>query len=154
MSPTVNEVFRQAIRLEKRSRAFYTRWQRQFASLPVVALLWKEYAQDEASHARLLAQIRLHLTPSQREQEADPEVVEAILRAQSRLQRLSQRKVETFSDALEIAEEVEYSEMNSVLEFLVSHFAPELWEEMIHAQLREHVGRLNSASLPLLEKES
>ena len=47
-------------------------------------------------------------------------------------------------EALEVAVTIENSEINSVLGLVVEHFAPDLAGEMIHAQLREHVARLET----------
>jgi len=105
--------------------------------------LWEEYADEERHHAQLLASIRQRLPAGQREQPAGSDLCEALRTAHAILKRQS-RKPETVGEALEVAVTIENSEINSVLGLVVEHFAPDLAGEMIHAQLREHVARLET----------
>ena len=55
--------------------------------------------------------------------------------------------VNDLDEALEIATQIENSEINTILEFLVTHFSEqESTKEMVHLQMREHVEKLNKLS--------
>lgn len=78
---TIEAVIQQAIQLEREAESLYARWQRAFASYPPIALLWQEYAEEEAEHARLLEDILAHLPVEQRRQPAARDITEAMQRA-------------------------------------------------------------------------
>lgn len=139
---TIEAVTQQAIQLEREAESLYARWQRAFASYPPIALLWQEYAEEEAEHARLLEDILAHLPVEQRRQPAARDITEAMQRAQAVLDRHFSPPA-TLGEALELASEIENSEINAVLELLVQHFAPEMTQAMIHAQLREHIAKID-----------
>lgn len=139
---TWEDILQQAVQLEREAEALYRRWGEAFAAYPPVAFLWQEYAEEESRHACLLEDVLTRLPAAQRRQPADKGMEEAIRRARAVLTRHSARPT-TFGEALESASEIENSEINAVLELLVQHFAPEITQEMIHAQLREHIAKMD-----------
>lgn len=139
---TLEDILQRAIQLERDAESLYRRWSEAFAAYPPIALLWQEYAEEETYHARLLEEILARFPMEQRRQPADQEMIETMRRAQAVLKRSSLQPA-TLSEALEIASEVENSEINAVLELLVERFAPEVTREMIHAQLQEHITKMD-----------
>ncbi len=140
---TVEQAIDQAIALEHEAEAIYRRWQEAFADYPPIVSLWEEYADEERRHAQILEGIRQRLPAEQRKRPAGNNLCEALRMAHALLERQSQNP-ETVGEALEVAVTIESSEINSVLAMVVEHFAPDLAGEMIHAQLREHVARLET----------
>jgi hypothetical protein len=61
------------------------------------------------------------------------------------------KDVTSLDEALELAVQYENSEINTILEFLVTHFSEEeTTKEMVHAQMRKHVEKLNQLSPVLI----
>lgn len=146
MTPTVAELFEIAINLETAGEGIYGYWQELFADYPKVSAFWKEYQEEELHHARLLQKIRANLTPEQLAAFADLEVYQAALNVQEDTKHIN-KDVETLDEALELASQIENSEINTILEFLVTHFSQEeTTKEMVHHQMREHVETLNNLS--------
>ena len=146
MTPTVAELFDIAIYLEAAGEGIYGHWRKLFADHPKVSAFWKEYQEEEFHHARLLRKIRENLTSEQLVAPADLEVYQAALNVQEDTKRIN-KDVETLDEALELASQIENSEINTILEFLVTYFSQEeTTKEMVHHQMREHVETLNNLS--------
>ena len=61
------------------------------------------------------------------------------------------REVDSLDEALELAVQYENSEINTILEFLVTHFSKEeVTKEIVHEQMRKHVEKLNKLSPALI----
>ena len=150
MAPTVEELFDIAIYLEEAGKGVYEHWQTLFAHRQKAATFWKEYQEEELLHAKLLREIKANLTPEQLAEPVDVTVYQTALDSQTDAKNIK-KDVETLDEALEIATQIENSEINTILEFLVTHFAEqESTKEMVHLQMREHVEKLNNLSPALI----
>jgi hypothetical protein len=154
MQPTIAELFEMSISLERRIQALYAYWQTLFTAYPKAASFWQGYALEEDYHAKLLLNLSDQLTAEQLAEPADASIYESALRTQQLLNGLN-KNVMTLDDALELATQIENSEVNSILEFLVIHFATkESTKAMVQSQLREHVGKLNVLTPALIFGEN
>jgi hypothetical protein len=146
MNPAVTELFDIAIGLEEAGEAIYGHWKTIFAEYPKVVAFWEQYREEEFLHAKLLKKIKANLSPEQLAKPADLAVYQAALNVQDDTKRIK-RDVDTLDEALELASQIENSEINTILEFLVTHFSQEeTTKEMVHHQMREHVETLNNLS--------
>lgn len=154
MQPTIAELFETSISLEREIQAIYSYWHTLFAASPKAASFWQEYAREEDFHAKLLINLSEQLTASQLAEPADPSVYESATRTQYLVNSLN-RDIKTLDEALELATQIEHSEVNSILEFLVTHFSTkESTKAMVQSQLREHVGKLNVLTPALIFGEN
>lgn len=143
MQGTTEDLFKWATAAEKEAQAFYLGLSKKFSHVPEVANFWQEMAEEERLHAEGLEEIFSSLTPQQQEAPADPDTL-------WKAQELSQfsafrtlQRVKTLEDAYEITHELEYSEVNTVFEFILTEFVDdETQREFVITQLREHMARL------------
>ena len=150
MPPTVSELFDAAIFLEEAGEGVYGYWQMLFADFPKVAAFWKEYQEEEKQHAGLLRKIRSNLSPEQLAEPADNAIYQATHDVQKNIKYMK-REVDSLDEALELAVQYENSEINTILEFLVTHFSKEeVTKEIVHEQMRKHVEKLNKLSPALI----
>jgi Rubrerythrin len=150
MTPTVAELFDIAIYLEEAGEGVYKHWQTLFADYPKVGAFWKEYQEEEFHHAKMLRKIKSGLTPEQLTKPADPEVYRTALNTREDTKNIKMN-VATLDEALDLATQIENSEINTILEFLVTHFSEEeSTKEMVHEQMRKHVEKLNKLSPALI----
>ena len=146
MNPTVAELFDLAIHLEEAGEGVYEHWEKLFAHNPEVADFWKICQEEEIHHAKLLRKIKSKLTPEQLTEPADLAIYQAAINTREDTKKIKV-DVNTFDEAIEIATQIENSEINTILEFLVTHFAEEeSTKEMVQSQMREHVEKLNVLS--------
>ena len=68
---TVEYVFQQAIKAERKARSLYLQFSKVFVHVPQVSAFWGGLAQDEEQHARALEKIQESLTNKQLTQPAD-----------------------------------------------------------------------------------
>jgi rubrerythrin len=148
LTDTVSDLFALATAAEKAAMDFYSELWRMFSHVPQVGLFWEDMMRDEALHARELQEIRNTLTDERLSRPADPSVV---AKARSELERFSRKlaltPVETLDDAYEIAYELESSEINAVLQAIISEFvSSEVRTNFVLSLIREHVSKLEDFS--------
>ncbi len=100
---------------------------------------------DEEEHARFLEEVRARLTPEQLQAPADPEMMQGLRNVLMKFspQRMLQ-SIRDLNDAYNYAHELESSEVNSVLEFIIHeyHIDPALRAQLVDMYLQAHVKRL------------
>jgi rubrerythrin len=139
----VSELFEVAIAAEHANRELFLGLSSKFAHHQEVADFWREYAEDEAMHARLLEQIRDGLSPEQLAAPADPYQVENAYKALRLRVDEALEGVDNLEEAYQLVHEVEHSETNVVFEFLISNFSSDQRaQSFLRSQLGEHVARL------------
>ncbi len=150
MQPTIADLFELSTALERQIQALYADWHTLFAASSKAASFWLGYSREEDFHANLLLNLSKQLTADQLAAPADPSIYESAMLTQQLVNGLN-REVKTLDEALELATQIEHSEVNSILEFLVTHFSSkESTKAMVQSQLREHVGKLNVLSPALI----
>jgi rubrerythrin len=143
MQGTMSDLFTWAITAEREAQTLYLGLAERFAHEPQVADFWREMAEEERLHIEGLQQIFESLTPQQQETPADPDT----LWKAHELSQFSASKalqgIKTLEDAYELAHELEYSEVNTVFEFILTEFVgDETRRSFVITQLREHMARL------------
>jgi rubrerythrin len=140
---TVEDLFERSIAAEQAARALYRGFAEQFSHAPEAADYWSDLAEDEESHIEGLKALYAALSPAERQAEADPEAFWKAeeLASFSPGERL--RAIETLEEAYQLAHDLEYSEVNTVFEFiLMTYWNDEERRQFARSQLREHVGKL------------
>ena len=141
--PTSGQLFDLAIQAEQVAEAGYRRLARIFEHHAGVAEFWLGYAEQEAQHARWLAQIRERFSPLELESPEDPAMVERLRQVTDLSVEELFASVQTLDDAYLLVSDLENSETNVVFEFLVDRYAQDARAQtFLRAQLRDHVGDL------------
>lgn len=147
---TIQELIELAIITEKNNKSFYEGLADKFLHVPSASKFWNQYVEEEQGHADWLINLLASLPRERRFQPAAPTAVEAARKAAGVSPEHLLSKIHNLADAFETASELEFSETNTVFEFLISSFAT---DRKVHAflrsQLQEHSARLISTHLEI-----
>ncbi|MCL4529164.1 MAG: hypothetical protein M1282_07100 [Chloroflexi bacterium] len=142
---TVADLIGLAIQIENTCQALYEGMERKFAHTPEVTSYWHHYALEEAGHARWLTDLRAKSTAEQLEQKADADI---LLHAQKMLKFAvdqAGKNIRNLEDAYQIASELENTETNAVMEFLITNYADNRGTaNFLRSQLNVHMTNLQS----------
>jgi rubrerythrin len=146
---TVNELFELAIAAEEAAEELYRGLQAKFAPHPDVARFWREYAAEEAAHARWLERIRGKLNPEQLSAPADSQMVSDVRKILRFSIENALKGIKNLEEACQLVSEVESSETNAIFEFLITDFATdEQAQSFIRAQLKDHITKISTGFPP------
>lgn len=140
---TVAELFELAIKLEESAQDLYRGFESKFSHHQKIADFWKQYAAEEAGHARWLARLRGGLSTEELSALADPSMYEAARRLLKSFVGNRLAGVTDLEDAYQLAHELENSEINTIFEFLIVHFSTdETTQNFLRSHLKDHIGKL------------
>jgi len=142
---TIDTLFTLSIEAEMAAREFYEGLLRLFGHNPRAARVWEEMRSDEEEHAHFLEEVRARLTPEQLQEPADPEMMRGLRNALMKFSPQGMlQSIRDLNDAYNYAHELENSEINSVLEFIINeyHIDPVLRARLVEMYLQAHVKRL------------
>jgi rubrerythrin len=137
---SAGELLELSLGFEKDAQKLYKNWAKKFSKIPQAATFWRDYAEDEATHARLLKELRARLS---RDQLATP--IECELAGDTRKLLLStqKQKIEDLEQAFQFADELEHSEINPLFDVIVSFFeTDEEAKAMLRLLLAKHINKL------------
>jgi rubrerythrin len=140
---TVEEAFESAIGAEKAAQEFFLGLEAKFSHNDEVSQLWKQYAEDEAMHARWLEGLKAKLGQEELSESIDEHTVQLLDTVAKISVEKTLEKIHDLEDAYELVNEIESGETNAIFRFLVDNFeADEKMRDFLRNQLNEHVGRL------------
>lgn len=139
---TVARAFAISIGAENASEKMYQGLERKFADHEDIAAFWKQYATDEASHAKALESMLARLTPEQLSAPVDPQTVAALQVLASFSVEKALQRVKNLEDAHQLVSEVENGETNAIFEFLLMFEQDEQMRDFLRTQLNKHITRL------------
>jgi len=140
---TLEELFECAIQIENQAGSIYRELEKRFSHHPESAALWKVLAADEDVHARVLSKA---LEGAPQEQLAMQAPADIWANVSGILNLMSQDllgSIETLHDAYELAHQLEFSEVNTVFEFLAVDALPgDVEREFVRSHIFMHQRRL------------
>jgi rubrerythrin len=140
-SNKASELLELSLSFEHTARELYKRWSELFSDVPDVAAFWREYASDEAVHARLLEELRKRLSPEQLATQIQNELAGDTKRLLAFLQK--DQNIENLEQAFHFATMIEASEINPLFEIIMSTFEPDQKAiTLLQSQLNDHIGKL------------
>ncbi|MCP4541675.1 MAG: hypothetical protein GY832_31470 [Chloroflexi bacterium] len=140
---TVARLFELAIELEESAQELYHELGQKFVHHPKAANFWKQYAVEEAGHAKWLASLRDDLSTKELAASADTAMIEAAREMLEFPIKNKLARVTDLRDAYQLAKELENSETNVIFEFLITHFsANEKTRNFLRSHLKDHIGKL------------
>jgi rubrerythrin len=129
-----------SLRLELDTQKLYKEWAKKFSRQPEAAAFWKEYAEEEATHARLLKELRARLSSDQLASMIECEVVGDTRKL---LLALRKEKIEDLEQAFQYAHRLEHSEINPLFLVIVSFFEDdEEAKAVVRYLLDKHINKL------------
>lgn len=132
---TIETMFVLAIQAEKAAREFYEGLLHQFGHVPRVAAIWREMMEDEEEQIRFLEEVRTRLTPEQLQAPANPDIMQKLRGCLKFSPQDTLQGIRDLNDAYHYAHDLEYSEINAVLEFIINEYHLDL---AIRARLVDH----------------
>lgn len=141
---TVETMFSLAIQAEQAAREFYEGLLHQFGHAPRAAAVWQEMMEDEEEQIRFLEEVRARLTPEQLRDPANPDIMQKLRECLEFSPQDTLQGIRDLNDAYHYAHELEYSEINAILEFIINeyHLDPAVRAHLVDHYLQTHVKRL------------
>lgn len=141
---TVETLFSLAIQAEQAAREFYEGLLHQFGHVPSAAAVWQAMLEDEEEQIRFLEQVRAHLTPEQLQAPADPDMMHKLRNCLKFSPQDVLQGIHDLNDAYHWAHDLEHSEINAVLEFIINkyHLDPAVRAQLADHYLQTHLKRL------------
>ena len=133
------ELLKLSIGFEEDTQKLYQDWAKKFSRVPVVAAFWQDYSEDEATHARLLKELRARLS---RAQLATPIECEVVGDTRKLLTSLKKEELEDLEQAFQYANRLEHSELNPLFILIISFFeADEKAKAMLRLLISKHINK-------------
>ncbi len=141
---TVETLFSLAIQAEQIAREFYEGLLRLFGHVPRVAAIWQKMMEDEEEHIRFLEEVRARLTPEQLQAPANPDMMHKLRECLKFSPQDTLQGLRDLNDAYYYAHDLEHSEINTVLEFIINeyHLDPAVRAQLTDHYLQRHLKRL------------
>lgn len=140
---TVLHLLELAAQGERFFESFYKRVAARFSHHPEIEKFWLDYAADEAGHAQWIEHLIERVPAEILASPTDPQVLSDAEHALSVPMDNLLHSIRTLQDAFEVANELEHSETNAVIDFLFTHFSEDAEARtFLRAQLHEHIERL------------
>ena len=134
-----------AIRCELTVRDLYSQFAQLFSHVPTLATRWQALSEDESSHVELWQEVRGKLSETEFSRDADPDLLQDLLRVERLLEPDLTSRIGTLNDAYELAHQIEDSELNALFRLLVVEPVKEPQRKaFLLAQLDGHLERLMS----------
>ncbi len=142
---TTETLFEMAIAAEKEAQVFYAGLIKKFQHVPKAVKVWREMMQDEVTHFQELQKIQATLTEEQLRAPVDQSIIWKAESVREFSAEDSLNRIETLEDAFQTAHDIEYSEVNTVFEFILTEFVdPDAQRGFVVSQLKEHVAKLDA----------
>jgi rubrerythrin len=142
-SGTVDALFDLAIDLEHRAAELYEVLATKFEHEPPVAEFWREYAEEERTHARTLTSIRSRIGEDVLAGEGDERMMNYARKEMDRAVDQTVAQISNLDEAYELANDLEVGETNAIFEFLIDEYAvAQEARGFLRSQLKEHVTKI------------
>lgn len=140
---TIAVLFELGLALEQKAESFYRRLAQMFPHEAEISRFWKQYADEEAGHARFLQNLRAGLSEAELNRPADSSLVESARQELTRISNAPPGEVRTLEEAYNLAVELENHETNAIFEFLaVNCSSKEHTGQFLRQQLHQHINKL------------
>ncbi len=132
-----------AASFEKRAADFYQMLSTRFDYLPEVASFFDEMSHEEREHEIAIISVYKTLASSHLAEPPSQELCDGVLTVSSLLDQILKHEISNLNDAYEIAHQLEFSEMNTLLKFVLVTGLPEQKRtELTAVPIEEHQEKL------------
>ena len=121
---SMGEAIKACAGFEKTAALFYHQLAFRFAHLPEVAAFFTSMEKEEGEHERAVNSLYASLSPSELNEAPPKELCESVLTVSRLIEHILSVDVKNLDDAYELAHQLEFSEVNSVLKLLLTHIMP------------------------------
>ncbi len=139
----VDSLFEMAIDLEHKAAELYEGLATKFEHEPRVAVFWREYAEEERTHAQALISIRSKMGPEVLARRADTRIMGYARKAMALAIKETLGTITNLDEAYELANDLEVGETNAIFEFLITEYVvAQESRGFLRSQLKEHVTKI------------
>ncbi len=136
---TFEEIFENAIEIEKTAGQMYEKFAELFSDFPKAVYFWKGMKKDESDHAKWLIEIKESLSDKKLSSSPDYDMILKIHQINSLLDKYSSKKVENLDEAYELSHEIESSEVNNLFMLLANKFiSSEDRKKLLLSEINDH----------------
>jgi rubrerythrin len=136
---TFEEIFENAIEIEKSAGRLYVKFAKMFSSFPKATEFWKGMKKDELDHAKWLIEMKESLSDKELSSYPDYDLILKVHHINKLLEKYSAKKIENLDDAYELANDIESSEVNNLFSLLAHRFIPsEEKRKFLLSEITEH----------------
>lgn len=140
---SVGGLIKTAIAAENAARKVYLGFTHKFISRPDASDFWQTMANDEGDHARILSEMREHVSAEELGMPIDARMAEKADQVKNLDIHKLVNSVDNLDDAYQIAYDLESSEVNAIFNFLTIRFlSTDESYEIISATIDRHLLRL------------
>lgn len=141
--PKLLDLVEISFKAEREAMYFYEGLAELFHHLPEVAAFWNELADDEDEHVRLVDSLRMLLSDTDLDRPVDGELISKVSGFLKFNADEVLASIKTLDEAYKFSVNMEFSELNKLLEFLISDTLAEDGEKRaIIEKINDHQGKL------------
>lgn len=153
MERNLKTMFEHAIEIELMAANIYRMYHKMFEHDPIVAALWNSLAEDEISHAEILKKTFETIPASDLQTNPGQLMWQNITIVKKTLEKQIRAKVDSLDSALEIAHQMESSEINAIFEFLTLKYIDKpIRDSFVESEIMEHQKKLVDFSMTYSSK--
>ena len=140
---TIEAIFERAIEIEHKAATIYTEFSQLFSHMPKITVFWQGMTEDEKRHMAALQDVRKSLTNEQLQSPCDKNISEKVAEIHRLLSKDLTASINNLDDAYELANELEFSEVNAIFKFLAAEFVPsEQRIQLVASEIKQHQQKL------------
>jgi rubrerythrin len=139
---TLAQFFDEAIAFEIQAAEIYTGLSRMFLHSPDIMAVWDKMHNDEIFHAGELRKLKTELTYEQLSAPIGEAMWEKVVSVRQLLSGELLSSINDLSDAYELANQLESSELNAIFQFFLETMPSKERRRLLLSKITEHTGRL------------
>jgi hypothetical protein len=151
---TIENLLEYAIEIEYKAAHAYGTLSKLFPQVPGLTAFWQGLKEDELEHANILHETRNLMTPEQLLQDPGRKTWEDMGNLQLMLTKDLLAAVNTLEDAYQLAYDLEFSEVNTIFQFLTVECIPlGKTKQLINSMINRHLKKVSDFSRTFGDKD-
>jgi rubrerythrin len=140
---TLEDVLTTAAKFEKAASDFYKMLGGRFSHIPGLAAFFDDLVKDELKHEQMILSVKNSL-PKEKLAGIPPEDLKtSMFSIQKLIKMITEYDIQNLDDAYELAHQLEFSEVNSVLKLIITKLVTtERYDEFVATRIDEHEEKL------------
>lgn len=151
---TVELLLTYAIEIEYKAAQIYGTLSELFPQVPGLSAFWQGLKNDELAHVDILRQTQMQMTPEQLLRNPGSKTWKDLKNLQLLLSSDLLAEVNTLDDAYELAHDLEFSEVNTIFQYLTVDCIPsEKRKQLIKSTIGDHQKKISDFSRTFGDRE-
>jgi rubrerythrin len=151
---TIEHLLEYAIEIEYKAAHIYGTLSKLFPQVPGLTAFWQGLKEDELEHANILHETRNLMTPEQLLQDPGRKAWKDMGNLQLMLSKDLLATVNTLEDAYQLAYDLEFSEVNTIFQFLTVECIPSgKTKQLINSMIDRHLNKISEFNQTFGDKD-